>query len=926
MRASFIPAAPRARSAFWFALITAGLHFIFTAILLIVGSSIAEPVMLTTSAVTGFITLAALIATIISQRGHAVAAAWLLIAAIGLSIPGISLVTANLGWISLFVIPVLFILIASRILPDTQRPWAILAGVVSGVTALMIDILAPARPAFPNADTVIPFITAGLALIVLVLLLRQFNDFTLQTKLLVLFLAVSLVPLGFLAFLNNRASQNLLIDAARQNLLTTANLTGRDIDRYLSQIELRNQEEAQLPVFQSLNSNFSRTTMLENLVQLRQKDPLYIISYAVLDRTGNVIISLPVENLPPYLGLPDVVINSLQVNLLTTDPYISPVLFDEEGRASIYIASTIVLQGTNRAIGQLIVRYDANVLQDLMVSNNNLAGEDSFGVLFDQNLIYLAHGSTPNTLYKSVAPLEGTIFERLQSTARLPQGSPGELTTNQPALAIQLRGNQTVFEAVDFTNTERINQVGTYDLQNAPWIIAFFQPQDVFLTQIEAQTRGTIILVIIIAAIVAGSSVGAARLLSAPIGNLTELVERIAGGDLSIRVPANTRDEIGRLGNTFNNMTSQIRNLLGGLESQVAERTRELERRATQLQTAAEVARDASSTPDLDQLLNDTVDLISERFGFYHAGIFLLDERREFAVLRAANSQGGKQMLARGHKLAVGQVGIVGDTTATGRPHIALDVGEDAAFFAHPLLPETRSEMALPLMVGSQAIGALDVQSKQAGAFDQSDITVLQVLADQLAIAIQNTRLLAGYQDTLRELQIAYGQFTQRSWDEWSQLRDKPTGYRYRGAGIEVFSESEPAQQQAFELGQPMIENILAGSDEPVGSRLVIPIRLRDETLGVIQMRLDQTQVPADFTSLMEAVASRLAIALDSARLNFDTQRRAAREQISSEISARMRETLDIDAVLRTAVQEIGERLELHDVSIQLHMGNDGAS
>ncbi|MBN1666985.1 MAG: GAF domain-containing protein, partial [Anaerolineales bacterium] len=857
MSNSFTPSAQPNRTAFWFALITAGLHAIFTAALLIVGSRVAEPIMMYAGAVTGAVTLAAFVAILLNRRGRVSTAVWLLLAAIGLSVPGISLFTASLGWVSVFVIPLLFILLASRALPEGQRSWAVLAGIISGVGALLIDLLGPTRPAFPNADLIIPFVAASLALIVLVALLRQFSYFALQTKLLVLFLAVSLIPLGILAFLNNRASQSNLIDAARQNLVTSATLTSRDIDRFLSEIENKVLEEAQLPVFQSLNSSFSRTTLLENLVQLRQKDPTYIISYALLDRNGNVIISLPVENLPPYLGLPDIVVNSLQVNLVTADPYISPVLYDSEGQASLYVAAPILIASNNQPLGQLIARYDASALQDRMLANNNLAGADSFGVLFDQNLVYLAHGTAPSTLYKSVAPLDETVFERLQSTARLPQGSPADLTTNLPELAEQLRGAEAVFEATDFTDRERINQVGTSDLQNAPWTVAFFQPQDVFLAQIESQTQGTVILVVVIAALVAASSIGASRVLSTPIINLTELVERIAGGDLSIRVPANTRDEIGRLGNTFNNMTSQIRNLLGGLEGQVTERTRELERRATQLQTAAEVARDASSTSDLNQLLDDTVELISERFGFYHAGIFLMDERREFAVLRAANSQGGKQMLARGHKLAVGQVGIVGDTTATGRPHIALDVGEDAAHFAHPLLPETRSEMALPLLVGNEVIGALDVQSKQEGAFDQSDITVLQVLADQLAVAIQNARLLAGYQDTLRELQIAYGQFTQRSWQEWSQLRNRPSGYRYRGAGVETYSDSSPAIQQAWKLGQAVIEDYTAEDGTP-NSLLAIPIRLHDETLGVIEMRLNRADVPADLPNLMEGIAGRL--------------------------------------------------------------------
>ena len=185
------------------------------------------------------------------------------------------------------------------------------------------------------------------------------------------------------------------------------------------------------------------------------------------------------------------------------------------------------------------------------------------------------------------------------------------------------------------------------------------------------------------------------------------------------------------------------------LEQQVAARTADLQRRQVQLQVAAEVARDASSGSDLQVLMARAVDLISERFGFYHAGIFLIDEAGEYAILRAATGAAGQQMLAAGHKLPVGKTGLVGYVTASGQPRIANDADGDTMHFNNPLLPETRSEMALPLHTGEQIIGALDVQSTQENAFDDDDIGILQVLADQLAVAIERTRLFEQTQATL---------------------------------------------------------------------------------------------------------------------------------------------------------------------------------
>jgi GAF domain-containing protein len=178
----------------------------------------------------------------------------------------------------------------------------------------------------------------------------------------------------------------------------------------------------------------------------------------------------------------------------------------------------------------------------------------------------------------------------------------------------------------------------------------------------------------------------------------------------------------------------------------------ETRRRTVQLEAASEVARDTTAILDVDQLLDETVHLISKQFGFYHAGVFLVDERGEYAMLRAASSEGGQRMLERDHKLAVGKIGIVGYVTATGEPRIALDVGKDAIHFVNPDLPNTRSEMALPLISRGRVIGALDVQSTDEAAFSEDDVAVLQTLADQLATAIENARLYEQAVNTAEQL------------------------------------------------------------------------------------------------------------------------------------------------------------------------------
>ncbi len=169
---------------------------------------------------------------------------------------------------------------------------------------------------------------------------------------------------------------------------------------------------------------------------------------------------------------------------------------------------------------------------------------------------------------------------------------------------------------------------------------------------------------------------------------------------------------------------------------------------------------------DLETLLSQVTNLISERFDFYHVGIFLVDPAGQYAVLRAANSEGGQRMLARQHKLRVGQVGIVGYATGTGQARIATDVGEDAIYFNNPDLPRTRSEMALPLKDGEKVIGALDVQSMKSNAFSTEDIELFNTLADQVAVAIVNSRLYEETQQALKEMQEINRQYLRQSWSE----------------------------------------------------------------------------------------------------------------------------------------------------------------
>lgn len=401
-----------------------------------------------------------------------------------------------------------------------------------------------------------------------------------------------------------------------------------------------------------------------------------------------------------------------------------------------------------------------------------------------------------------------------------------------------------------------------------------------------------------------------AVLLSVGAGILNLFIGRLRS--LITRAEANERAQIAT--------NQELISLQNSLEKRVEERTTELElsnqrneKRARQFEAIAQVARATATNESLDSLLPRLTSLISTQFGFYHTGIFLLDENRQYAVLRAANSEGGKRMLERGHELQIGQTGMVGFVSAVGTPRIALDVGADAVFFDNPDLPDTRSEMALPLRVTDEIIGVLDVQSVEANAFGDEDITVLSTLADQVSIAIQNSRSYETMQELLQEAQKTSAAYLQ---DAWRILENEKTNVGYRVAGNEITPLSKPLTSTQVKKA---IQNKQTVSQDGETATLAIPIRLHDEVIGVVDIHTpDEHEWDDDEIDIAEAVADRLSLALETSLLLKSTQRRAELERITADISSKIGATTQFDSILRTAAEELSRILGGSEVLVQI--------
>jgi GAF domain-containing protein len=332
------------------------------------------------------------------------------------------------------------------------------------------------------------------------------------------------------------------------------------------------------------------------------------------------------------------------------------------------------------------------------------------------------------------------------------------------------------------------------------------------------------------------------------------------------------------------------------LEDQIDQRTRNIV-------TTAEIGRVVAGGRDLDLMLNQVLNLITERFNYYYAQVFLLDESGRQAVLKAGTGSAGVELLSRSHRLAVGSQSVVGQVTSTGGSVVVADTDSDPIHRRNELLPHTRAEIGLPLRVSGRVIGALNIQSTTANAFQTTDVTVFQTIADQLAVAIENARLFERAQRDLQDIETLNRQLTGEAWRKYLTGRGPglPTGFSGSVTGIQALQGA---------VGESASENTVS-----------MPLKVRGETIGVLDVTPRSGQVPDEQMKLMlEAVAERVALALDSTRVGEQAQRQAEREQILSTISAELQATTDLNVILRVVARETSRAMSVPHSFIHLAM------
>ena len=384
---------------------------------------------------------------------------------------------------------------------------------------------------------------------------------------------------------------------------------------------------------------------------------------------------------------------------------------------------------------------------------------------------------------------------------------------------------------------------------------------------------------------------------------------------------------------------------LSGQVSRILFNARLLDESRSQIektQMAAEIARDISSALNLDELLLKAVNLIRDRFNFYHASIFLVEPMGKNAVLREATGEAGAQLKRTGHKLAVGSKSIVGYVSGNGESLVVNDVTKDATHLPNPMLPNTRAEATIPLKIGERILGVLDVQSTIPYSFSPSDINIFQTLADQLAIAVNNTELFAETQEHLSQHRLLHHITTSAASGTTLEeaLTSAVEGLQVTLGGDRVaillsdderrnlsvtawvgYSENTSDLVIPFGSGitgwvaahrKPLRINDISQDTRYIQvspntrSELALPLIYRNDILGVLNVESEQMGAyNENDEEMLGTLAGSLAAIIANARLVDQIRKQAERERLLHEISSKIRRSSDMQTILSTTIQEL---------------------
>ena len=755
-----------------------------------------------------FVAIICLTASALIFNGYAVWGGYLFV--VGNTISNIlsPMAIGNIGFLMGVLYFVVCLYIANLVFPAKVMRWYPYLNGLIAMFAVLLDVYWPYPRVTPPAETL--WIVQGISGLILVTylgsLLRNFQNFSLRSKLITTSLVLSILPMSVVGFLANQSSQVALTQDADDSLTIAADQVAASVDLFISSNMELMRTEAQDPdyaVYLKMSPQERAGSEMEldiyTTAKARASRSRFITSYALLDQQGIDIIDTDSRE----IGQNKSDRSYFQEVLKTGKPYVSPFGYSSIGNEPSIFFSAPVKDELNQIIGVVRVRYHAGFVQDLVTQLGDFQPGGLFGMIVTENNILLADSRSPDYIYKSIVPLDAAQLQEMKSGRYIPENTTLEQSyVDISALALGIRDLQTTpnfsgdLHPSGQAESGTVERSGATRLKNVAWYMVVGQSEASLYEPVVRQARSTLLVGVIAAVVAIGFALLIAWFLARPLSGLAAAATQLAQGNLGARAQRTTSDEVGALADTFNTMAEQLAGLVGSLEQRVADRTKALS-------TSAEVSRRLSTILSTRELVKEVVEELQRSFTYYHVHIYLFDEHGQNLVMTGGTGEAGRVMLARGHKIPRGR-GLVGRAADRLSAVLVRDVTQSTGWLPNPLLPNTKAEVAVPIAVGQNVLGVLDVQQDQVDGLQQEDADLLQSIANQVAIALQNARR---YEDAQRQasreaLIAAIGQRIQTtdSVEEALQVAVREVGRALNTEGVYVqLGAHENGQKQRRE-------------------------------------------------------------------------------------------------------------------------------
>ena len=782
--------------------------------------------------------------------------------------------------------------IATVTLSGKWIQWVLRSVAITAVLLILIDLFGPTgRPvyAYTTTDYILFAVFVG---VMIFATSRAFNTFSLQNKMLITFIGLMVLAIGTITLIITDRVENVLTERVGEGLLLQAHSNANLINTYfhekVSQIQVLAFNDVIKENVEAKNDAYTGNAqeILSGIVALDEQwiaadenDPLLRSVLSTDPEINEVTFQLSdvSENLPDHIEVfvtdrygATVASNNRLSDYYQADEdwwqaawndgqgavYISDPEFDESANANaLLIAVPIYSEASGEVLG--IMRSTLIVDSLFTVINELQFGETGHTVLFSRN----------GTVIYDPQPGGGDI------DAVMPAHEGGEHFN----IGLDQHGEEAVFghtalhaeEEVDRSDQSLAGQIATAVL-DLGWIVVARQQAGEALAEVSNISRTIQLIGLIVVGLTSVVAIFLSRAMVRPLQALAEAAQGIGAGQLNVTLPKASDDEIGQLSKSFSQMVTRLRGTLGTLQA-----------RTNDLSLAVELGHELTQVGDLEQTLANAVERIRDRFQLYYAQIYLVDPVRQSLILRTGTGEAGRRLVERGHRLVIGPGSINGTAAANQEAVVVTDTMSDSGHRVNPLLPETRSELAVPLIAQGELIGVLDLQSEKAGGLSEDNIPGFIALAAQLAVAIQNASLFSKTQQAQAEVEAYSHRLANEGWQ----------GYLN---GIDRSESLAAAYDLTHETALPAIPE--PESDE---QQLAVPIKMAGYSVGSIRLSDEERDWTSEEQGVLTAVAEKISRHIENLRLLTEAEEyRNKAEAVAKRLTRQGWETYREDADL----------------------------